>query len=193
MMYRFLITGGIALSTLLQPVMAHAYATPEDVLNDESFNIQFYDPPPSRRSIQDAAERQAQESAERRAAEQEAYFQAQQASSSPATDGDEELHGAAGAEDQTLQEILDRLNTLDDGQNNPRQASDERALARIRAQHDQDALEAQLRALGLSETLHSGAPLTADTGPASFLAFAAIALAVLLTLRTVWKQEKESM
>ena len=48
MMFRFLLTAVVLASSVLQPLVAHAYITPEEALDDDSFTIRFYEPPPTR-------------------------------------------------------------------------------------------------------------------------------------------------
>ncbi len=181
MMFRSLFSFGILTSIMVLPTAAHAYITPEELLYEDDFSLRFLDEPPSRREIQAAAARQAAESAARREAEQESAFGGSSSSASSITPvidpADDDLHGAAPVEptgDSTL---------------TPEELRDQRALERIRDNAAQESYEAQLRALGMDETLHSGAPLS-DTGPATWIVSFVVIAAMALTFKKVRSLEK---
>lgn len=191
MMSRLLIALGIMLSSSLSPVIAYAYVTPEEALDDENFTTNFFTPPPTPRSAKEIAAEQQERSAQRRAAEQAAL----NPPSSPASSvDDEETHSAAPDEesDDDIQKLIDALNELQNDEAMPDDdenltAEELRLLQRIREQQVSGNLSAGNR----DEVLHSGAPLS-DTGPATILITLAIAGAIGETWRRVRKAEKDA-
>lgn len=69
MMFQKLFTTVLCAIVVTLPLTANAYMSPEDVLDDENLTTQFFEPPPSRRSIPDVLKRQQELSAMRREAE----------------------------------------------------------------------------------------------------------------------------
>lgn len=209
MMSKFLLAAGILASSILSPLTAHAYLSPEEVLNDEDFSATYYSPPPSNRATSEAVKAQQERSAQRRAAEQAALEK-------EGEDADEEeLHGAADDEEDTdddsasdLQALIEALQGLQDDEQPAEEDNDDadtaaltteelreqRLLERIRQQQLDAARAAQYAWMtggaGNGETLHSGAPLT-ETGPATVLITLIVAGAIGETWRRVRRAERK--
>jgi hypothetical protein len=185
MMGRIPLRLGILLWSFALPVVAHAYITPEEALNDSNFTTQFFTPPPSPRTTQDVVQQQQDRSAQRRAAEQAAIMP----QSSSASSDDTQLHDAApdqagGTTTDTSGGVTQDPSTMTEDQ-----LRDARLLERIKADQMAAAQQAALQALLGNQTLHSGAPL-AHTGPATFVVALAIVAAIGETWRRVRKAEK---
>lgn len=178
-MHRALATAGILISTLLLPAAAHAYVTPEELLDAGELSTRFFDPPPSKRDLEAIVEQQNQAAAERRQAELEAAMResgALQDTQDPMTE--EDLHGAA-PDEPTISDPMSDTSGLS--------LEDQRLLERIKERQEADARAAAYQDLfSGDEALHSGAPL-ADTGPAAILMGIAVAGAVGETMRRVMK------
>lgn len=200
MMSRYtLLSIGMMLTGVALPLQVAAYVPPEDVLDDEEFNIsQYFTPPPSAREAEAVWDAQNSSAAARRAAEQQALYDAQHPQEEPET-----MHGAApateddmGPEWEALIKALEAL-SQDEADNSAQLSAEElrnqRILNRIEVQQAQAEYQAQLQALGLvggnDETLHSGAPLS-ETGPAAVLTVLAIAGALGVTMRRVHTANK---
>jgi|GEM_PF-2890564 len=193
MMYRIFLHLGLVLASITVPLTVHAeYVPPDDVLYDEEFSTRFYNPPPTKRDVQDVKTTQRETSAARRESEQAALW---------GTAEDDTTHAAAPEEpkasdsgtDPDMAAILEKLEALENGQNEPT-AEDirkERILNRIEVQQAQASYDAHLKALiGSQQTLHSGAPLS-DTGPATVIVVLLLAGAGFETLRRVKKAEQK--
>lgn len=169
MMSRFLLAGLTLIGSVMLPLAAHAYMSPEEVLYEEGTSGRFVPPPPSKRETADRKAAQQEQSAQRRAREQAAAF----GSGSSMQSSSQAAHEAA----PEPTDVTDEPVTL-----TPEQMRDQRILDRIK--------EAQLRAAfgGDDETLHGGAPLS-ETGPATVLITLAIAGAIGETWRRVRKAE----
>jgi hypothetical protein len=210
MMFRFLLATATVLSSIIMPMSAHAYLTPDEVLDDEDYSTRFYDPPPSRRENQALAAEREREAAERREAELDALYEQQNPSSEPMrgaapdeNDGEEtdidalikaleeynNTHGAAPDAEPT-----DEGTTGGSGseQMTPEELRDARLLARLRNREiaeDNARYDAWLAAQGGDDALRSGAPLS-DTGPTTVIVLLAVTAAVGETWRRVRKAER---
>lgn len=198
---RHISLAGSALATLLLPVSAAAYITPEQVLLQDAF-INNFTPPPTTRTTGNAVAQQAETSRERREREQAEYFASQRAG----TD-DETLYGAAPEEDMeepglagVLSSLEKTLQGLQNEQAATQSARDQRLLDRIAAQQAAQAATEILRSGapldqfstgkgtdgkgtdGKGGYVNSGAPLN-ESGPASWAALALICAALWYTLR----------
>lgn len=167
---------GLLLTVLVVPMTTLAYTSPEEVLNSDE-NAGFYNPPPSPRHTQEIQAQQQASVAAWRAAEQQALFEKSSASSAPASDDIDPLHGAAPSESTY-------------GQTSGLSATDQRILERVKAQQAQAemdaAVEARVRVLTSQQGLHSGAPLT-DSGPGTVISAFVLAGAGLWT---IWKAKR---
>lgn len=170
----------LLLATLV-PVPAHAYLTPEEVLEEGD----FVEPPPNARGAK--AARQAQEATydERAAAEAANGITDTEAAEedgpgAPGSDTIDDLHGSAEED-----EVIDW--TTSDASAQERR--DDRVLDRVERNRLDDMArggEVILHGSAPDEQLHGGAPL-APTGPGTIAAVLAIAAAVGLTLRKALK------
>jgi hypothetical protein len=194
MMIRALLSAGILTSSILMPVAAYAYTTPDEVLDDDTFSARFFEAPPSRRNIADVLREQELRSAQRRQEEQSKLVKIQ-----PESD-DDSMHAAAPENsgplnDEDIQALIEALNNSADDEDDKTDDEDEddedlegeelrdaRILARVK---NRDSLYADN-----GEPLHSGAPL-ADTGPATILIAVAVVGAIGETWRRVRKMEKK--
>ncbi len=200
MMSKLLLSIAYTLSSAFLPLTAHAYLTPDQVLDDEDYSARFYEPPPSKREINDVVRKQQEASAARRQAEWDAAHP------------EEETHEAAPDEEATNEEpsdiedlikALEQYNndqaaaedTEDDGDSVVLTAGEKRDLRLVERLRDRQMTEsddrytAWLATQGGGKTLHSGAPLT-GTGPATVLVTLAIAAAIGETWRRVRKADK---
>lgn len=193
MMSRFLLTIVSLLSSAIMPLTAHAYLTPDQVLDDEDFSARFYEPPPSKREIDDVVREQQERSAERREAEWAAAHPEEEDATHEAapdeemTDEDSDIEDLIKALEQynsdqaaADEEVADDSVTLTAGEKR-----DMRLLERLRGRDAADVIAAQ-------ETLHSGAPLT-PTGPTTVLVTLAVAAAIGETWRRVRKIDKKEL
>lgn len=187
----------------LLPQAASAYVLPEEVLDEATTGVRFFDPPPAARHVVDIQREQAERSAARRQAALDA-LRGESSSSAAAeepeateTGEEEQTTGGASIDPAQLENVL---NALEELQNKEATVTEEderdaRTLQRIRLQQEQARIRAQvaeemrLARESDGETLHSGAPL-ADTGPATLLAAMAVLAAVIVTLRWVRGMEK---
>lgn len=188
MMTSFLLSAGILLASMMLPLSAHAYVSPEEALYDDSYR--FFEPPPSTRETKERAAAQRETSAERRERELQAAIeeskQAQEPTIAATDDEDEPLYGAAptDASSPQLEEIFQELQELKELQNSPEARAQRRLLERIEQSRLEDDLRsaASLHVPGYGEPLRSGAPL-ADTGPATVIGAVVIGAAGLWTWR----------
>lgn len=197
MMLRNLFTTVLFATVAAIPLTASAYISPEDVLDDENMTTQFFEPPPSRREIQDILKRQQELSALRREAEL-TLVKPQPAAEAEVVASDPEPASSGNDIDkliqliQLLQEDGHSAAPEEQGSDSGLSVTDERLLERIHARQEAASREAMIQALlGDDATLHSGAPLT-DSGPMSYVAVALMGLAVCETWRRVRKAEKTS-
>ena len=160
--------------TSFAPAPAHAYLTPEEVLQ----NSDFVTPPPNARGAK--AARAAQEAQyDARAAEDAAATDAQAGTETDVAAPDngtvDDLHGSA-----TDDEVIDWTADTQTAQ----QRYDERVLQRIERNRLDGAAggEVILHGSAGDEPLHGGAPL-APTGMGTIAAVLAIAGSVIVTLR----------
>ncbi len=169
----------LLLATLV-PVPAHAYMTPEEVLQDGD----FVEPPPNARGAK--AARAAQEAAyDERAAEEAAKgitpteAAEEDGPGAPGSDTIDDLHGSADQED-----VIDWNSTDATAQ----EIHDQRVLDRVERNRLDEMANAGVILHGSApdEPLHGGAPL-APSGPGTIAAVLAIAAAVGLTLRKALK------
>lgn len=160
--------------TSFAPAPAHAYLTPEEVLQ----NSDFVTPPPNARGAK--AARAAQEAQyDARAAEEAATTDTQtgtDTSQAPANGTVDDLRGSA-PEEETIDWTTDTQTA--------QQRYDERVLQRIERNRLDGAVaggEVILHGSAGDEPLHGGAPL-APTGMGTIAAVLAIAGSVIVTLR----------
>lgn len=118
-----------AAATLLTPISAQAYATPEEVLFEESFFL-----PPSGRDAKNRVAAQRQQSTERREKDQAEYFASQREPEEP-----------------TIEDILAKLTKAIEGleKNTPEARRTDRLVARVERRTDGTT----------GQTIRSGAPL----------------------------------
>lgn len=185
--------------SLCLPMTAHAYLTPDEVLNEGDFSTRFYEPPPSKREVEERVEEQQERSAERREAEQAAL---------QGDDEEEPTHGAAPDEssdsDSDFDEFMEAFQEWQDMQNGDDEpthdaapdepvdadAVEQRLLNRLR-ERDEDGRAAAYEAwiMGQQGQTHGGAPLS-QTGPATVVAVIIGALAIGETWRRVRKMDR---
>lgn len=159
------------------PAPAHAYLTPEEVLQDGD----FVEPPPNARGAKAAREAQEATYDERASAEAAKGVTATEAAEedgpgSPGSDTIDDLHGSADTED-----VIDWNADTATAQ----ERHDERVLERVeRNRLDEMATggEVILHGSATDEPLHGGAPL-APSGPGTIAAVLAIGAAIGITLR----------
>jgi len=160
---------------LLMPLPAHAYLTPEEVLEEED----YVTPPPNARNAK--AARAAQEAeydardAEAAAAEEEEEEEEAAAGETPGSNTIDDLHGSA--EDE---EVIDWEETGGDLDADERR--DERVLSRVERQRLDDMAAGVVLHGSAPEPLHGGAPL-APTGMGTVVSLLAGAAAIGYTLR----------
>ncbi len=159
---------------LFAPLPAHAYLTPEEVLEEEDLVA----PPPNARGA--AAARAAQEAEYDARAAEEAATEEDTANDNGVPDGNtiDDLHGSADEE-----EMIDWES--DDAGLNAEERRDERVLDRVERNRldDQGVI---LHGSATDEPLHGGAPL-APTGSGTIVAVLLIAGAIGYTLRKAIK------
>ncbi len=179
MMYRLLLSLSLLLSGLLTPMAAAAYVSPEEMLDDGDFSTRFLDPPPtSPRDYERVAAEQAAEIAAAREAERQKIIGNGLPETTVAQEDEEDEQTHAAAEEQTdLEKLLSAIKAMEE-EDGTTDLRDARILERIKAQQEQDRLQAQLQWISQTQSLHGGAPLMSDTGPAT-------AGAVLLLIGTV--------
>jgi hypothetical protein len=199
MMSRLTITTALSLlCSAIMPITAHAYLTPDEVLNDGDFSVRFYEPPPSKREIEEVAREQQERSAERREAEQAAL----EKEGETEAETDDGLHEAAPEEeDSDLEALIKALEewqasqnegggSEEEGTDSTVNAEEQRLLERIRDREDDERAAAyQAWVNGQQGELHGGAPLS-ETGPKTVIAVLITALAVGETWRRVKKMDR---
>lgn len=180
---RLLLSVGLVLSGLLMPMtVAAVYVSPEEMLDAGDFSTRFLDPPPARRDYERvAAEQLVKEAAARDEVLKDFIgngLPKETVVKTPVTE--ETTHAAAPAAQTQSSDVVD--GTLP--------VRDARILERVKAQQEVDRLQAQLQWLAQTQTLHSGAPLMSDTGPATIGAVLLLFGTVALVLGRVRKMEK---
>lgn len=186
MMRRLLLSLALLGSGIVIPMTAAAYVGPEEMLDDGDFSTRFLDPPPSSpREYERIAKEQEAESAALRAAAREKIIAERLVDQAVAeVETKDAVHAAAG-EEPGLQSVI----SATDG-DETESLRDARILERVKAQQEVNRLQAQLQWLTQTQSLHSGAPLMSDTGPATVGAVLLLIGTVAIVLGRVRKMEK---
>jgi hypothetical protein len=182
----------LVLALTLLPVAAHAYTDPQEALSGDQFVDGILVPPTPEQARQRAAE-QRKKSADLRAAAQAATFGGGAVSSASSS---EATHGAAGDGEAVSPDLMNVLTsieqTLSDIKGDSVQSQTlrrERALARLEAIEAERDTQGDVAYINGGQQMHGGAPL-ASTGPETWMAGGALALAVAWTL---WQSRREAM